>query len=82
MTTKEKLEKALETLKDIAKNYEGKASDYAAKVYKELTGSYTRPIHEPETWEGEVIALSPDCNAVCGFPPSWVGKRVIVEVCE
>lgn len=103
MTTKEKLEKALEALKKIADNRpESWESVYAAKVYAklttprtepvevkmwkrrdcghawdympricpyasedyccngknfiELTGTYQRPIPEPETWEGEKTA--------------------------
>lgn len=54
----------------------------------ELTGTYTNPVHEPETWEGEVLDVGRDgfvvrvrCN---NAPESGLsgGKRVIVEVCE
>lgn len=131
MTTKEKLEKALEALKFIADGKcETVGSDemYAAVVHTELTtprtetvevrryeqrdaegktrflsltsinldahekergdyvieliGTDPRPIHEPEAWEGEVIADRHERPCILDIPKEWIGKRVIVEVCE
>jgi len=128
MTTKEKLEKALAALKEIADTEIEFPGAYAADVYEELTtplteevevkrweirnvpaywfkergdaigfcnrtatphshiieltGSYQRPIPEPEVWEGEVLCGHKDGGWLKELPNEWIGKRVIVEVCE
>lgn len=121
MTTKEKLEKALEALRRIKDNEVKNMflDTYAAEVYEELTtprtepvevkrwlhkykvnlysdiepihnledwielaGTYTRPIPEPETWERKVFYSLKDGGWLKGLPNEWIGKRVIVEVCE
>lgn len=126
MTTKEKLEKALEALKYIANGrceIVGSAAMYAANVHAnlttprtepvevkrwlvkygskeecldhqpdfdesagceiiELTGTYQRPIPEPETWKGEVDPDHHWDTFIRGVPREWIGKKVIVEVCE
>lgn len=121
MTTKEKLEKALEALKHIELHtLKGESvHKIASKVYEELTtprtetvevkrwlhkykvnlysdiepihnledwvelaGRYSRPVPEPETCEGVVLGGHKDGGWVKGLPDEWVGKRVIVEVCE
>lgn len=48
----------------------------------ELIGTDTRPIPEPGTWEGKVFCSHKDGGWLKGLPNEWIGKRVIVEVCE
>lgn len=48
----------------------------------ELTGTYQRPIPEPETWEGKVDTDRHWDTCIRGVPKEWIGKKVIVEVCE
>jgi hypothetical protein len=48
----------------------------------ELTGSYQRPVSEPEVWEGQVVDYSPVGSAVFNVPYSWIGKTVEVRLKE
>lgn len=133
MTTKEKLEKALEALNHIASgdwaysNFRssmeytkdvleemdkprmetvevkmwkcrdcGHAWDYMPRIcpytsedyccngrnFIELTGTYQRPVPEPKTWKGEVIVDRYERPCILNIPKEWIGKRIIVEVCE
>lgn len=123
MTTKEKLEKALEALRFIAAGKcEIVGSDvmYATTVHAHLTtprtkpvevkrwlhkykvnlysdiepihnledwvelaGTYQQPIPEPEMLEGYVLeSIGKGSGIITEVPYSWIGRRVIVEVCE
>jgi len=120
MTTKEKLDKALEALKHIELHtLKGESvHKIASEIYKELTtprtetvevkrwlhkykvnlysdiepihnledwvelaGRYSRPVPEPETWEGEVLeSIGKGYGIITEVPYSWIGRRVVVEV--
>ena len=46
-----------------------------------MTGSYQRPIPEPEMWEGEVLeSIGKGYGIITEVPYSWIGRRVVVEV--
>lgn len=50
----------------------------------EITIKITRPIPEPETWEGIVLkrvnGFGQTFGALPELPSSWIGHRVVVEV--
>lgn len=49
----------------------------------ELTGTYQQPIPEPEMLEGYVLeSIGKGSGIITEVPYSWIGRRVIVEVCK
>ena len=55
---------------------------YGKGIVFEHVIKHQRPIPEPKTWEGIAEHSNRANCALVNVPSSWIGKKVIVEVCE